>query len=117
MTPLAKFLQTFKHTIQKIIERVGHYIQTASISTLVTQGIEREQGYLETLLSINTSQEFYQNQIQAFFKSQKPQLVKSTELFLQYENNRKMATKTLLESLESRVRRYIDEQFSSQLRS
>ena len=25
-SPLAKFLQAFKHTISKVVERVGHYI-------------------------------------------------------------------------------------------
>ena len=52
-SPLAKFLQAFKHTISKVVERVGHYIQSVPITKLVTQGIEKEQGHLETLLSIN----------------------------------------------------------------
>lgn len=44
-------------------------------------------------------------------------MIKSTDLFLQYEIVRKNATKTLLDNLENRVMKYIREQFSRQLRS
>ena len=56
--PLAKFLNAFNATIRKVIERVGHRVQCAPISQLMVNGIEKEHGQLEMLISIIQQQEY-----------------------------------------------------------
>jgi hypothetical protein len=42
--PLEKFLEAFRKTLGKVVERIGYQIQTISITNLVLYGIETYQG-------------------------------------------------------------------------